>query len=120
MILTSGTKLNTDWFGSIKEVAITPLCCSSVPSQAAPHLKDDSAWPRSHHRVESSPSYDAARQPVTHTLTTLSTTTSSSATSSSPNTINPLISAMQSAPLIVPYPSEDHSYIGMPYVYTLL
>ncbi|KAK3514299.1 hypothetical protein QTP70_012916 [Hemibagrus guttatus] len=83
----------------------------TAPSQAAPHLKDDSAQPRSHHRVEPSPSYDAARQPVTHTLTTSSTTTSSSATSSSPNTINPLISAMQSAPLIVPYPSEDHSYI---------
>ncbi|KAI5613043.1 neural proliferation differentiation and control protein 1 isoform X2, partial [Silurus asotus] len=65
------------------------------------------------HTLESSPSYNAARHPVTHTLTTLSTTTSSTATTSSatsfsPNTINPLISAMQSAPLIVPYPSEDH------------
>ncbi|KAB5528641.1 hypothetical protein PHYPO_G00142580 [Pangasianodon hypophthalmus] len=83
----------------------------TAPSQAAPRIKDDSARPRSHHRGESSPSYDAAGQPVTHTLTTLSTTTSSSATSSSPNTVSPLISAMQSAPLIEPYPSEDHSYI---------
>ncbi|KAK2845456.1 hypothetical protein Q7C36_010310 [Tachysurus vachellii] len=78
----------------------------TAPSQVAPHLKDDSARPRSHNRVEFSPSYDAALQPVTHTLTTSSTTTSSS-----PNTINPLISAMQSAPIIEPFPSEDHSYI---------
>ncbi|XP_046698344.1 neural proliferation differentiation and control protein 1 isoform X2 [Silurus meridionalis] len=85
----------------------------TAPSQPVSHIKDDSSWPRGHNRVESSPSYNAARHPVTHTLTTLSTTTSSTATTSSatsfsPNTINPLISAMQSAPLIVPYPSEDH------------
>ncbi|XP_060762702.1 neural proliferation differentiation and control protein 1 isoform X2 [Neoarius graeffei] len=83
----------------------------TAPSQAAPHIKGDSEWPRSHHRMESSPSYDAVQQPLTHTLTTSSTTTSSSATSSSPSTVSALLSAMQSVPLIVPFPSEDHSFI---------
>ncbi|TSV94890.1 Neural proliferation differentiation and control protein 1 [Bagarius yarrelli] len=83
----------------------------TAPSQAAPHLKDDSTRPRSHHRLESTPSYGEEEQPVTHTLTTLSTTISTSATSSDSITISPLISVMQGAPLIVPYPSEDSSYI---------
>ncbi|XP_017307459.1 neural proliferation differentiation and control protein 1 isoform X1 [Ictalurus punctatus] len=100
-----------DFLSSIITKHREPEMKHTAPSQAAPHIKDDSARPRSHHREESSPSYDAVGQPVTHTLTTLSTTTSSSATSSGPNTVSPLLSAMQSAPLIVPYPSEDHSYI---------
>ncbi|XP_062873955.1 neural proliferation differentiation and control protein 1 isoform X2 [Trichomycterus rosablanca] len=81
------------------------------PSQAAPHMKENSSRSRTHHIAEASPSHEPVTQPITHTLTTSFPTTSSSANSASPSTASPLILAVQNTPLIIPYPSEDHSYL---------
>ncbi|XDV20901.1 hypothetical protein PO909_026107, partial [Leuciscus waleckii] len=70
-----------------------------APSPAAPKVPEDS-WPSSHHRAEASSTSATSEQPRTSVLTTGSST-------SSPASHAPV----HSAPFIIPYPSEDHSFI---------
>ncbi|XP_059404285.1 neural proliferation differentiation and control protein 1-like isoform X1 [Carassius carassius] len=72
----------------------------SVPSPAASKSPLDGSWPSGQHRAEASSTAATSEQPLT---TTASTTRPSSNT--------PFISAVHSAPFIIPYPSEDHSFI---------
>ncbi|XP_077096969.1 neural proliferation differentiation and control protein 1 [Siphateles boraxobius] len=70
-----------------------------APSPAAPKVPEDS-WPSSQHRAEASSTAATSEQPLTSVLTTASSTTS-------PASHTPV----HSAPFIIPYPSEDHSFI---------
>ncbi|KAK7164500.1 hypothetical protein R3I94_003030 [Phoxinus phoxinus] len=70
-----------------------------APSPAAPKVPEDS-WPSSHHRAEASSTAATSAQPLTSVLTTASSP-------SSPASHTPV----HSAPFIIPYPSEDHSFI---------
>ncbi|KAL7839869.1 hypothetical protein SRHO_G00265270 [Serrasalmus rhombeus] len=85
----------------------------TAPSQVAPKVKEDPSQLRGHYRPVASPSYAPTGRPVSSALTTSSPTTSPSSPSPSPRPGSPLFSAVQSAPIIIPYPSEDHSFIVM-------
>ncbi|XP_051551726.1 neural proliferation differentiation and control protein 1 isoform X1 [Myxocyprinus asiaticus] len=76
----------------------------SAPSSAASKVTEDHSLPSSQHRAETSPT-SAPPKPVTSVLPT------SSSSITSPSSHAPIISVVQSAPFIVPYPSEDHSFI---------
>lgn len=81
--------------------------CSSAPSPAAPvKVTEDHSWPNSLHKTEASATTATPERSQTSVLTTSSPTTS-------PTTHASIISAVHSAPFIVPYPSEDHSFIGV-------
>ncbi|XP_067294996.1 neural proliferation differentiation and control protein 1 isoform X3 [Pseudorasbora parva] len=75
-----------------------------APSPAAPKVPEDHSWPSSQHRAEVSSTATPSEQPLTSALNTASSTTS-------PASHTPFISAVHSAPFIIPYPSEDHSFI---------
>ncbi|KAG1958760.1 neural proliferation differentiation and control protein [Pimephales promelas] len=70
-----------------------------APSSAAPIVPEDS-WPSSQHRAEATSTAATSEQPLTSVLTTASSTTSP-----------PSHTPVHSAPFIIPYPSEDHSFI---------
>ncbi|XP_052448891.1 neural proliferation differentiation and control protein 1-like isoform X2 [Carassius gibelio] len=72
----------------------------SAPSPAVSKAPEDGSWPSGQHRAEASPTTSTSEQPLS---TTASTTRPASHT--------PFISAVHSAPFIIPYPSEDHSFI---------
>ncbi|XP_016099839.1 neural proliferation differentiation and control protein 1 isoform X3 [Sinocyclocheilus grahami] len=76
----------------------------SAPSPAASKVPEDGSWPSSQHRAEASPTAATSEQPLTSALTT-------TASSTSPASHTPFISALHSAPFIIQYPSEDHSFI---------
>uniref|UniRef100_A0A8C1IH33 Neural proliferation differentiation and control protein 1-like n=1 Tax=Cyprinus carpio TaxID=7962 RepID=A0A8C1IH33_CYPCA len=76
----------------------------SAPSPAASKAPEDRSWPSSKHGAEASPTAATSEQPLTSALTTAASTTS-------PASHTPFISAVHSAPFIIPYPSEDHSFI---------
>ncbi|XP_066513296.1 neural proliferation differentiation and control protein 1-like [Hoplias malabaricus] len=84
----------------------------TAPSEIAPKVKEVSQRLRIHHRPAPSPSSVPTERPVTNALTTSSPTTSPSSSSSS-STGSPFASAVQSAPILIPYPSEEHSFIIM-------
>uniref|UniRef100_A0A8B9JJ58 Neural proliferation, differentiation and control, 1b n=1 Tax=Astyanax mexicanus TaxID=7994 RepID=A0A8B9JJ58_ASTMX len=95
----------------------------TAPSQVAPEVKEDPSQTGSHHRPVASPSHAPTGRPVTSALTTSSPTTSPSSPSPGPSTGSPFASAVQSAPIIIPYPSEEHSVISTfpnQYIYTSL
>ncbi|XP_065106331.1 neural proliferation differentiation and control protein 1 isoform X2 [Paramisgurnus dabryanus] len=77
----------------------------SAPSSAVPiKVTEDHSWANSLHRAEPSVTSVTPEKPQTSDLTTSSSTTS-------PTSHASIISAVHSAPFIVPYPSEDHSFI---------
>ncbi len=87
------------------------VLCSSAPSPAASKAPEDRSWLSSQHGAEASSTAATSEQPLTSTLTTAASTTS-------PASHTPFISAVHSAPFIIPYPSEDHSFISA--LYSLL
>uniref|UniRef100_A0A8C1X611 Neural proliferation, differentiation and control, 1b n=1 Tax=Cyprinus carpio TaxID=7962 RepID=A0A8C1X611_CYPCA len=76
----------------------------SAPSPAASKAPEDGSWQSGQHRAEASPTAATSEQPLTSALTTAASTTR-------PASHTPFISAVHSAPFIIPYPSEDHSFI---------
>uniref|UniRef100_A0A8C1FV96 Neural proliferation, differentiation and control, 1b n=1 Tax=Cyprinus carpio carpio TaxID=630221 RepID=A0A8C1FV96_CYPCA len=75
-----------------------------APSPAASKAPEDGSWQSGQHRAEASPTAATSEQPLTSALTTAASTTR-------PASHTPFISAVHSAPFIIPYPSEDHSFI---------
>ncbi|XP_028852990.1 neural proliferation differentiation and control protein 1 isoform X2 [Denticeps clupeoides] len=85
-----------------------------LPSQVIPKHKWDSAAMKSAHRAMGHPTHATPARLITSGLTTATpattttTTTSTTTAHAPPNTPPP---AMQSGPLIIPYPSKDHAFL---------